>query len=117
MTRIKRGVAANKRRKYILERAKGFLYAGHKTVRAAKERLLRSERHTYKSRRLKKRDFRSLWISRINGALDEVGSELNYSKFINLVTKSGSRMNRKSISEMAINDINSFRDFVKSLTK
>lgn len=117
MTRIKKGVAARKHRKYLLKRAKGYQNAASKKFRAAKEHLLRAERNMYKSRRLLKRDMRSLWITRINGALRTIGSELSYSRFINLVAKSGSKLNRKSISEMAIQDINAFKDFVATLTK
>jgi large subunit ribosomal protein L20 len=99
MSRVKRGVSANKRRKYLLKRAKGYLNSASTKFRQAKERLLKAETNAYKSRKTRKRDFRSLWITRINGALDQIGSELNYSKFINLMEKSGLGLNRKSISE------------------
>lgn len=117
MTRIKKGVTARKHRKYVLKRAKGYQNAASKKFRAAKEHLLRAEKNMYKSRRLLKRDMRNLWITRINGALTAINSDLSYSRFINLVAKSGSKLNRKSISEMAIKDINSFKEFVASLQK
>lgn len=117
MTRIKKGVAAKKHRKYLLGRAKGYQNAASKKFRAAKEHLLRAERNMYKSRRLLKRDMRGLWITRINGALDSIGSDLNYSKFINLVTKSGSSLNRKMISEMAARNIEDFKAFVATVSK
>lgn len=117
MTRVKRGVAANKRRKYLLKRAKGYLNGASTKFREAKERLLRAERHAYEGRKLRKRDFRSLWITRINGALDQIGSEMNYSTFIHLVNKSGLKLNRKSISEMAIKDIGAFEKLVKDIQK
>ena len=115
MSRVKKGLAARKHRKYLLSRAKGYLNAGSKKFRLAKERLLKAESNAYKGRKLRKRSFRSLWITRINGALDQIGSELNYSKFIHLVNSSGSGLNRKSLSELAIQDINSFAELVKDL--
>jgi large subunit ribosomal protein L20 len=117
MSRVKKGKSANKRRKYLLERAKGYLYGGSTKFRAAKERLLKAESNAYKSRRLRKRDFRSLWITRINGALDQIQSELSYSKFINLLHKSELELNRKVVSEIAIRDIEAFKSLVESLKK
>lgn len=110
---------ANKRRRNLLKRAKGYLNGGSKRFRQAKERLLKAESNAYKSRKLRKRDFRRLWITRINGALDQIGSEMNYSTFINLLSKSEkySRLNRKSISEIAIKDIETFKTIVASLQK
>jgi large subunit ribosomal protein L20 len=112
MSRVKRSMMANKRRKNLLARAKGFKGKSGNIYRIAKERLLKAESNAYKSRRLIKRDFRSLWITRINGALDAIGSELNYSKFINLLNKSDLELNRKMISEIAIEDINVFKAIV-----
>jgi large subunit ribosomal protein L20 len=117
MSRVKKGQSALKRRKYLLERAKGFRNGSKSKFRLAKERLLKAESNAYKSRRLRKRDFRSLWITRINGALDQIGSTLNYSTFINLVSKSGSTLNRKSISEIAIQNIEAFKTLVESVNK
>lgn len=117
MSRVKTGVPALKRRKYLLERAKGFQNAAKSKFRLAKERLLKAESNAYKSRKLRKREFRSLWISRINGALDQIGSEMSYSVFINLLTKSGSALNRKSISEIAIRDIEAFKQLVATVSK
>lgn len=117
MSRVKKGLAAKKHRKYLLERAKGYLNGGSKKFRTAKERLLKAESNAYKGRKLRKRSFRSLWITRINGALDQIGSSINYSTFINLLTKSGSKLNRKSISEIAIKDIDSFKSIVESISK
>ena len=115
MSRVKKGLSARKHRKYLLGRAKGYLNGASKKFRAAKERLLKADSNAYKSRRLRKRDFRSLWISRINGALDQINSELNYSKFIHLVNQSETKLNRKSISEMAIRDIAAFQSYVEGL--
>ena len=117
MTRIKKGVAAKKHRKYLLKRAKGYQNGASKKFRQAKEHLLRAERNMYKSRRLLKRDMRSLWMIRINGALDAIGSEMNYSTFIHLLNKSGSKLNRKSVAEIAARDLEEFKTIVGTLNK
>jgi large subunit ribosomal protein L20 len=117
MSRVKKGLAAHKHRKYLLKRAKGYLNASSTKFRIAKERLLRAGDNAYISRRLRKRDFKSLWIQRINGALDQIGSELSYSRFINMVTKSGIDLNKKSISEIAIRDIEAFKGLVEKVSK
>ena len=117
MSRVKKGQSALKHRKYLLARAKGFQNAAKSKFRIAKERLLKAESNAYKSRRLIKRDFRSLWITRINGALDQIGSTMNYSTFINLLNKSSVQLNRKSISEIAMQDINLFKKLVEDLSK
>lgn len=117
MSRIKKGLHARKHRKNLLKRAKGYLTLAHSTFRKAKERLLRAGNNAYKSRRLRKRDFRSLWITRINGALDQINSELNYSRFINLLSKSEYKdLNRKMLSEIAIKDISQFEKIVKAIS-
>jgi large subunit ribosomal protein L20 len=115
MSRVKRGVASSKRRNYLLKRAKGFKGKGGNIFRLAKQRLFKAERNAYISRRLRKRDFRRLWISRINGALDAVGSELSYSKFIYLLNKSDLKLNRKMLSEIAIVDIEAFKKIVSQV--
>ncbi|MBC7472053.1 MAG: 50S ribosomal protein L20 [candidate division SR1 bacterium] len=117
MSRVKKGLAAHKHKKYLLKRAKGFLNGASTKFRLAKERLLKADSNAYKSRRLLKRDFRRLWIVRINGALDQIGSELNYSRFINLLNKSEINLDRKSLSEIAIRDIVSFKDIVEKISK
>ena len=116
MSRVKKGLAAHKHKKYLLKRAKGFLNGAGTKFRLAKERLLKADSNAYKSRRLRKRDFRRLWIVRINGALDQIGSELNYSRFINLLNKSEINLDRKSLSEIAIRDITSFKDIVEKIS-
>ncbi len=118
MSRVKKGLSARKHRKYLLKRAKGYNNAGSKKFRLAKERLLRAESNAYIGRKLRKRDFRSLWITRINGALDQIGSEINYSRFINMLSKSSYKeLNRKSISELAIKDIEAFKNLVAEVSK
>jgi large subunit ribosomal protein L20 len=115
MSRVKRGTTANKRRNYLLKRAKGFNAGGKSTFRLAKQRLLKADTNAYISRRLRKRDFRQLWISRINGALDAVGSDINYSKFIGMLNNSDLNLNRKMISEIAIEDLESFKVILKKI--
>lgn len=118
MSRVKKGLSARKHRNYLLKRAKGFLNGAKSHFRLAKERLLKAEFNAYRSRKLRKREFRSLWIARINGALDQIGSELSYSRFINLISKSELKdLNRKSISEIAIKDIEAFKNIVSSISK
>jgi large subunit ribosomal protein L20 len=117
MSRVKKGVAAHKHRKYLLKRAKGYLNGAGTKFRLAKERLLKAESNSYKSRRLRKRDFRSLWITRINGALDQINSDLSYSKFMALLKQNNIELNRKSLSEIAIRDIESFKKLVESVSK
>ncbi len=118
MARVKKGLHARKHRNYLLKRAKGFLNGAKSKFRLAKERLLKAESNAYKSRKLRKREFRSLWIARINGALDQIGSEINYSRFINLLSKSEFKeLNRKSISEIAVRDIESFKKIVSNISK
>lgn len=116
MSRVKKGVAAHKHRKYLLDRAKGFINGANSKFRLAKERLLKAESNAYRSRKLRKRDFRSLWITRINGALDQVGSDVNYSTFIHKLNTSEINLNRKAVSEMAIKDIESFKDLLAKIT-
>jgi large subunit ribosomal protein L20 len=116
MSRVKRGTTANKRRNYLLKRAKGFNAKGKSTFRLAKQRLLKAERNAYISRRLIKRDFRRLWITRINGALDSIGSSMNYSTFINLLNKSDINLNRKMLSELAIENLDTFKSIVDTVT-
>ena len=117
MSRVKKGVSARKHRKYLLGRAKGYLNGASTKFRQAKERLLKADSNAYRSRRLRKRDFRSLWITRINGSLDQIGSDISYSKFIALLNKSEIKLNRKSISELAVKDIEAFKQLVATLSK
>lgn len=117
MTRVKRSMMANKRRKNLLKRVKGFHARGNSHYRQAKERLLKADANSYKSRRLRKRDFRRLWISRINGALDQIGSDINYSTFMNMMAKSDLQLNRKMLSEIAIQDIDAFKSIVDKVSK
>ncbi len=117
MSRVKKGKAAKKHRKYLLSRAKGYLNGAKSKFRLAKERLLKAESNAYKDRKRRKREFRSLWITRINGALDQIGSDLSYSKFLGMANKQGLELNRKMLSEIAIQDIDSFKKIVEEVQK
>ena len=96
MPRVKRAVSAHKKRRTVLNRAKGYYGAKSRSYRAAKEQVQHSLQYMYRDRRNKKREIRRLWITRING--------LSYSKFMYGLKLAGVEMNRKVLSDMAIND-------------
>ncbi|MDR2506218.1 MAG: 50S ribosomal protein L20 [Oscillospiraceae bacterium] len=108
--RIKRAVGAHKKRRKIMKLAKGFWGAKSRQYRAANEQVMRSLRYAYIGRKLKKRDFRRLWITRINAAARLNG--LSYSKLISGLKKSGVVVNRKMLSEIAIADASAFKKLV-----
>ena len=111
MARVKRAVTAQKKKRKIMKLAKGYFGAKSKQYRAASEQVRRSLRYAYIGRKQKKRDFRRLWITRINAAVAPYG--LNYSTFMNGVKKAGIEKNRKSLSEMAIQDAAAFTAVVE----
>lgn len=111
MARVKRGNVARNRRKKVLKLAKGFRASLSVIYRQAKPAVFRALSYQYRDRRRRKRDFRKLWIARINGAL--FNTSLNYSRFIQLVTKKNIRLNRKMISEISIQSPESFDELVK----
>ena len=106
MARVKKGVNAHKRHKKVLKMAKGYYGAKSKTFRAAKPATMRALRSAYVGRKNKKRDYRKLWIARINAAARING--LSYSKFMYGLKLAGVEMNRKVLSDMAINDAEGF---------
>jgi large subunit ribosomal protein L20 len=110
MARVKKGVTARKRHKKIIKLAKGYRGSKSKLFRPANQAVLKALSHSYRGRKLKKRDFRKLWIARINAAARSNG--MSYSKFINGLKKAGIQINRKMLSEMAINDDNGFTQLV-----
>lgn len=113
MVRVKRGNVAKKRRKKIFSVAKGFRGAHSKIFRIANEQVMKSLRYGYIGRKRKKRDFRRLWITRINAA-----SRINGTKYSTLISKlkaSEISLNRKMLAQMAVNDMSSFTNLVKSL--
>ena len=113
MTRIKRGVAASKRRKNLLKRAKGFDNRRSTNFPLAREALLKADTYAYRDRRTKKRDQRSLWLVRINAALRDNGT--TWSKFANLMKKQNILINKKMLSEIAFQQPELFDKMVKSL--
>jgi len=110
MPRVKKGVNAHKKHKKILKLAKGYRGSHSKKFRPANQSVLKALSHAYRGRKLRKRDFRKLWIARINAAARSYG--LSYSKFINGLKKAGIQINRKMLSEMAIHDTNGFSKLV-----
>ncbi len=106
MARVKRAVNAHKKRKKILKLAKGYFGAKSKQYRTAKEAVMKSQKYAYIGRKQKKRDFRKLWIARINAAARING--LSYSKLINGLKKSGVEVNRKILADIAVNDAATF---------
>jgi len=113
MVRIKRGNVARKRRKKIFSVAKGFRGAHSKLFRIANEQVMKALRYGYVGRKRKKRDFRRLWITRINAASRMHGT--NYSTLISKLKSSQIALNRKMLAQMAVNDLASFDSLVKSL--
>ncbi len=102
MARIKGAVMTRKRRKKVLKLAKGYFGAKSKLFKTAKEAVMKSGNYAYIGRRLKKRDFRKLWITRISAAAKMNG--MNYSTFMNGMKKAGIQMNRKMLAEVAVSD-------------
>jgi large subunit ribosomal protein L20 len=115
MARVKKGVNAHKRHKKILKQAKGFYGAKSKIFRAANPAVMRSLRSAYIGRKLKKRDYRKLWIARINAAARMNG--ISYSRLMDGLKKSGIEINRKMLSEMAIFDAAGFADLCETAKK
>ena len=106
MARVKKGVNAHKRHKKILKQAKGFYGLKSKVFRAANPAVMRSLRSAYVGRKLKKRQYRQMWIARINAGARMNG--ISYSQLMNGLKKSGIEINRKMLSEMTINDAAGF---------
>lgn len=111
MPRVKGGTIHRARRKKVMKRAKGYFGSKHRLYRTAKEQVMHSLKYAYRDRRQKKRDFRKLWITRINAACRM--NDISYSKFINGLAKANVVVNRKMLSEIAINDAKAFADLVE----
>lgn len=102
MARVKRGVTARARHKKMLKKAKGYYGAKSRTYRSAKQQVIKSGQYAFRDRRVKKREFRALWIVRIGAAAKELG--MSYNRFINGLTKAGVTLDRKILADMAMND-------------
>ncbi|MEW6227565.1 MAG: 50S ribosomal protein L20 [Bacillota bacterium] len=111
MPRAKGGFVTRRRHKKILKMAKGFTGAKSKVFRRANEAVMKSLQYAYRDRRNKKRDFRKLWIARINAAARMEG--MSYSKFMDGLHKAGVGINRKILADLAVNDQNAFSELVK----
>ncbi|MCI6989023.1 MAG: 50S ribosomal protein L20 [Campylobacter sp.] len=115
MARVKTGVVRRRRHKKILKLAKGFYSGRRKHFRKAKEQVERSLCYAYRDRRRKKRDFRRLWIIRINAACRL--NDISYSKFINGIRKAGIELDRKILADMAMNDAKAFSEIANLAKK
>jgi large subunit ribosomal protein L20 len=111
MTRVKRGNVARKRRKKVLKLAKGFRGSHSKLFRTANQQVMKALRNAYRDRRKRKRDFRRLWITRINAAARQQG--LSYSQFINKLKIADIQLNRKILAQLAILDPQVFAQVVE----
>ena len=115
MARIKRAVNAVKKRRKVLKLAKGYYGAKSKQYRAASQQVMKSLAYAYVGRKLKKRDFRSLWIARINAGARMNGT--TYSRLMNGLKLAGVEINRKVLADLAVNDMNAFKELVEIANK
>ena len=111
MARVKRGVTSKAKHKKVLKAAKGQWGRRKNTIRVARQAMEKAMQYAYRDRRNKKRDFKSLWIQRINAGVRSEG--LTYSKFINGLTKSGIKLDRKILAEIAYDNPEAFKTIVK----
>ena len=115
MTRVKGGTVSKNRRRKVLKQAKGYFGSKHRLYKTAQEQLFHSGAYAYRDRKQKKRDFRKLWIQRINAAAKENG--LKYSLFICGLSRAGVEVNRKMLADLAVNDPKAFTEFVEIAKK
>ena len=111
MARVKNGAVTKARHKKVLKQAKGYFGSKHRLYKTAKEQLMHSGQYAYRDRRQRKRDFRRLWITRINAACRQ--NDISYSRFIEGLTKAGVEINRKMLSEIAISNQEEFAKLVQ----
>ena len=111
MTRVKGGTIHRARRSKVLDQAKGYFGSKHRLYKTAQEQVMHSERYAYRDRKQTKRNFRKLWITRINAECRV--NDISYSKFIDGLNKAGIEINRKMLSELAIQDKEAFANLVK----
>ena len=110
MTRVKNSVATRARRKKVLKKAEGYFGSKHRLYKTAHEQVMHSERYAYRDRKQNKRNFRKLWITRINAECRN--NDISYSRFINGLNNAGVVINRKMLAELAINDKEAFANLV-----
>ena len=113
MARVKRGKTSNKKHKKILKAAKGYIGRRKNTIRVAKQSVERSLQYSYRDRRRKKRNFRSLWITRINAAARLHG--LTYSELISKLKQNNIELNRKVLADLAMNNPTAFAQIIKTI--
>ncbi len=106
MARVKRGVVAKARHKKVLNKAKGYYGARSKVYRVAKQAVIKAGQYAYRDRRVRKREFRALWITRINAAARVNG--LSYSRFMNGLSRAGIEVDRKMLADLAVHDAAAF---------
>ena len=112
MSRVKRSVHARKKRRAVLERAKGYRGEAHSSYKRAKEAVMKADSYAYRDRRNRKRDFRRLWITRINAAARQEG--LSYGTFMHGLKLAGIELDRKVLADIAVRDPETFRRFAES---
>ena len=112
MARVRNGAVTKARHKKVLKEAKGYFGSKHRLYKSAKEQLMHSGQYAFRDRKQKKRDFRKLWITRINAACRL--NDISYSRFIEGLTKAGVEVNRKMLSEIAIENPKAFAELVKT---
>ncbi len=112
MTRVKRSVHARKKRRETLERAKGYRGEAYSSYRRAKEALMKADAYAYRDRRTRKRDFRRLWITRINAAARQNG--MSYGTFMHGLKLAGIELDRKVLADIAVRDADTFRRFAEA---
>ncbi|MFZ5376706.1 MAG: 50S ribosomal protein L20 [Patescibacteria group bacterium] len=117
MSRAKIGVVRHKKHAKVLKLAKGFRGANSRLYKRAHEAVLHSGQYAYIGRKLRKRDMRKLWIIRINAALKMIDEKLQYSRFINAMNKAKIALNRKMLSEIAVQDMDTFKAIVDKVAK
>ncbi|MCB0825693.1 MAG: 50S ribosomal protein L20 [Fimbriimonadaceae bacterium] len=115
MARVKRGIMRQKRHRKVLKKASGYYGRKSRTFKNAHEQVMKSGAYAFRDRRAKKRDFRRLWIARISAACREHG--VKYGDFIHALTEKGIEVNRKMLSELAINDPSAFKNLLETVTK
>jgi len=112
MPRVKTGVTRRRRHKKVLKSTKGYRGANHRLYKRAHEAYLHAGQYAYVGRKLRKRDFRKLWIIRINAGLSQIENAPSYSRFIHLLKQNQIALNRKMLAELAMNDFSTFSQVV-----
>jgi large subunit ribosomal protein L20 len=115
MTRVKRGTVKNRRHKKVLKEARGYTASKSRTFKSAKQQLMKSMSYSYRDRKNNKRNFRRLWITRINAAARLNG--MSYNEFINGLKKASVEINRKMLSELAVSDPDAFKQLTEVARK